>query len=188
MCGFWSRGGVFIGDMVVGAVLFVLTFVMASIITILYGLILGKPYDFEVTYLEGFSTIISMISYLSYFMLNEWLSGTTPVKRMFGMRVVRADGQGCSFAAALLRTILRPIDELFCGLIAAISMQGPLRQRLGDRAANTLVVNADISEIMPVSGWMLLLSTLLWMACNTCMLTLIFIISMPQRLPLTWVV
>ena len=62
-------------------------------------------------------------------------------KRMVGIRVVGEDGEHVTFGAAVVRNLLRAIDALFFYLIgflfAVTSTRG---QRLGDRAAHTIVV------------------------------------------------
>ena len=77
-----------------------------------------------------------------YFALSEGVLGTTLGKRLFGLRVVRADdGRPCGPFAAVVRTLLRLVDNILFSVpgIAAI-VSSPRRQRLGDRAAKTLVV------------------------------------------------
>lgn len=83
-----------------------------------------------------------------YFIGYEWLFGATPGKAILRMRVVRTDGRACGLIAAFVRHLLRPIDSLIFCLPALISMREPLNQRIGDRAARTLVV----SSRTPVSG------------------------------------
>jgi uncharacterized RDD family membrane protein YckC len=78
-----------------------------------------------------------------YFVIFEWLYGATPAKLILKMRVVQADGQPCSFRAALVRGILRIFDGLFFGLVAYGNMQPPLQQRYGDKVARTMVVAAS---------------------------------------------
>ena len=48
---------------------------------------------------------------------------------------------GVTFGAALVRNLLRLVDALFFYLVGAIfALASPRGQRLGDRAAHTLVV------------------------------------------------
>ena len=77
-----------------------------------------------------------------YFAVSEGVLGTTLGKRLFGLRVVRADdGRPCGPLAAVVRTLLRLVDNvLFSAPGIAAIVSSPRRQRLGDRAANTLVV------------------------------------------------
>ncbi len=80
-----------------------------------------------------------------YYMVQEALFGTTIGKRFMGLRVVGSDGQRIGWRGALLRNIIRPIDNLptNCYGVGALAMLlSPRRQRLGDRVAKTLVVDA----------------------------------------------
>jgi uncharacterized RDD family membrane protein YckC len=76
-----------------------------------------------------------------YYVACEATTGTTLGKRMVGIRVVGEDGEHVTFGAAVVRNLLRLVDALFFYLVgflfALTSMRG---QRLGDRAAHTIVV------------------------------------------------
>ena len=78
---------------------------------------------------------------LGYYVLCEAATGATLGKRIVGIHVIGEDGKHLTFGAAVLRNLLRLVDCLFFYLVGAIfaltSQQG---QRLGDRAAHTLVV------------------------------------------------
>jgi uncharacterized RDD family membrane protein YckC len=78
---------------------------------------------------------------LGYYVVCEAATGATLGKRMVGIRVVGEDGEHVSFGSALVRNLLRLVDALFfyfVGFIfALLSTRG---QRLGDRAAHTIVV------------------------------------------------
>ncbi|MFL6037931.1 MAG: RDD family protein [Gaiellaceae bacterium] len=78
---------------------------------------------------------------VAYYVICEAMSGATLGKRMVGIRVVGEDGEHVTFAAAVVRNLLRLVDALFFYLVgfvfALLSTRG---QRLGDRAAHTLVV------------------------------------------------
>jgi uncharacterized RDD family membrane protein YckC len=78
---------------------------------------------------------------LGYYVLCEAATGATLGKRIVGIYVIGADGKRLTFGAAIVRNLLRLVDCLFFYLVGAIfaltSQQG---QRLGDRAAHTLVV------------------------------------------------
>jgi uncharacterized RDD family membrane protein YckC len=69
-------------------------------------------------------------------------SGRTPGKRAAGLRVLRSEGGTVGFLASATRNILRLVDWLpfaFAAGIAAILLS-PRNQRLGDMAADTIVV------------------------------------------------
>src|SRR5438876_7857754 len=69
------------------------------------------------------------------------LSGTLISVLALGLRVVKTDGSPISWTEAIIRNVLRIIDGLFAYLVGAIFIwTSPLKQRLGDRAAHTVVV------------------------------------------------
>jgi uncharacterized RDD family membrane protein YckC len=76
-----------------------------------------------------------------YFIVMEATQGATLGKMALGLRVVKTDGSPISWREAIIRNLLRIIDGLFLYLVGAILIwNSPLRQRLGDRAAGTVVV------------------------------------------------
>jgi uncharacterized RDD family membrane protein YckC len=79
--------------------------------------------------------------WLAYYVFGEALTGATIGKGMVGIRVVDEHGEHPSLGAAIRRNLLRPVDGLFFYLVGAIfALASPRRQRLGDRAAHTVVV------------------------------------------------
>jgi uncharacterized RDD family membrane protein YckC len=78
---------------------------------------------------------------LGYYVLCEAATGATLGKRMVGIHVVGEDGEHVTFGAAVVRNLLRVVDSLFFYLVGVIfALTSPHGQRLGDRAAHTLVV------------------------------------------------
>jgi uncharacterized RDD family membrane protein YckC len=78
---------------------------------------------------------------VGYYVLCEAATGATLGKRMAGIHVVGEDGERLTFEASLVRNLLRLVDCLFFYLVGAIfALTSPNGQRLGDRAAHTLVV------------------------------------------------
>jgi uncharacterized RDD family membrane protein YckC len=76
-----------------------------------------------------------------YYVVCEAASGATLGKRMVGIRVVGEDGEHVTFGAALVRNLLRLVDCLFFYLVGALfALTSSRGQRLGDRAAHTVVV------------------------------------------------
>jgi uncharacterized RDD family membrane protein YckC len=82
----------------------------------------------------------------------EGATGWTPGKRLMQLTVVRADGSPCGWVPALLRNVLLPLDmQPLMGLFGIVSMAvGFKRQRLGDRAAGTMVVRALPLPMVPL--------------------------------------
>jgi len=80
---------------------------------------------------------------LGYFILFEWLwKGRTLGKRLLGLRVMDAAGLDLSFHQVVVRNLLRFIDWLprIYLLGGIVSLLSPRYQRLGDLAAQTIVV------------------------------------------------
>jgi len=78
---------------------------------------------------------------VGYYILCEAATGATLGKRMVGIRVVSEDGEHVTFGAAVVRNLLRLIDGLFLYLVGFVfALTSSRGQRLGDRAAHTIVV------------------------------------------------
>ena len=79
---------------------------------------------------------------LPYFAIAEAAFGRTLGKALMRLRVRSESGARISSGQALVRTLLRPVDELpvlyLVGLVLILT--GPKWQRLGDRLAHTIVV------------------------------------------------
>jgi uncharacterized RDD family membrane protein YckC len=78
---------------------------------------------------------------VGYYIVFEAMTGATLGKRMVGIRVVGEDGEHVTLGAAVVRNVLRVIDALFFYLVGFLfAVTSTRRQRLGDRAAHTIVV------------------------------------------------
>ena len=89
----------------------------------------------------GKAAWILLLLGLGYYVFCEAATGTTLGKRMVGIHVVGEDGEHLTFRAAIVRNLLRLVDCLFFYLVGAIfALTSQRGQRLGDRAAHTLVV------------------------------------------------
>lgn len=88
--------------------------------------------------------IIAFAIYISYFVFFETLwFGQTPGKRVAKIRVVRDDGRLIGLQQATLRALLRPFDVTFF-IGAFLIILGSREKRLGDLAAGTIVIQAQI--------------------------------------------
>lgn len=83
----------------------------------------------------------------------EW-RGQTVGKRLLRLRVVDAGGLRLTAAQVVLRNLLRPVDSLplAYGLGALTMLASPLRQRLGDLAAGTVVVYEPLAVLPPLAA------------------------------------
>jgi len=96
---------------------------------------------------RAFATaILITLSFILQWGWHVWFEtkgqGQSPGKRALSLRVVDARGLPLSVHQALVRNIVRVIDfaPAFYGVAAITSMVDPLRRRLGDIAAGTLVI------------------------------------------------
>jgi len=85
---------------------------------------------------------IAIAVYVLHTLVSEWLWGWTIGKRLCGLRVVMVDGTAPTFRAAVVRNLLRVVDValVFPPMLVIIT---PLRQRVGDLAADTIVVSSE---------------------------------------------
>jgi uncharacterized RDD family membrane protein YckC len=83
---------------------------------------------------------------LYYFFALESGGGQTVGKKLMKIRVVRADGRPAGMGEVAVRTILRVVDNYLVGLIVMLAT-GERRQRIGDLAAGTIVVDASSSMV-----------------------------------------
>jgi uncharacterized RDD family membrane protein YckC len=87
-------------------------------------------------------TLLYLVIAFAYYAFLEGTRGQTVGKMLLGIKVVReGSGEVPGFGPAAIRTVLRIIDGLFAYLVAFITvLVSGKNQRLGDMAANTLVV------------------------------------------------
>ena len=101
----------------------------------------GESYARAGVDVAGRGVLVYIILGLGYFVLAEGLTGSTVGKRIVGIRVIGEDGEIAGFGQAVVRNVLRFVDGLFFYLVGAIfAFTSPSAQRLGDRAAHTVVV------------------------------------------------
>jgi uncharacterized RDD family membrane protein YckC len=106
-----------------------------------------------------FAKAIFVISYFAlsvgYGIFTEWhWRGQSWGKRLLHLRVVDASGLKLQFSQIIIRNLLRPVDLLpglyfLGGIISYISMHG---QRLGDLAANTVVIRIPETLALNTQG------------------------------------
>ncbi len=124
------------------------TLVFLTAISLVSGLL-----GWFVTALPSVGTAIQMLVYFllatGYNMVFEWFwRGQTPGKRLFRLRVMDVQGLRLQFGQIVIRNLLRPVDLLPAGYgIGVIAMLlNRKNQRLGDLAANTVVVRTPPVE------------------------------------------
>jgi uncharacterized RDD family membrane protein YckC len=76
-----------------------------------------------------------------YFIVPEARFGRTPGKALLGLRVVMSDGKPVTRRGAVIRNFVRPLDFMwFYAIGIVVALANPRRQRIGDMAARTVVV------------------------------------------------
>ena len=85
--------------------------------------------------------------YVGYFVVLETLwQGQTPGKKWTKIRVIRDNGKPERLTQAILRALLRPVDDmLFIGVFFIIFT--PQEKRLGDMLAGTIVVQEEAPKL-----------------------------------------
>ena len=88
---------------------------------------------------------------LYYYFALESGGGQTVGKKLMKLRVVRADGRPAGMREIAVRTILRVVDGVGVYIVGLITMlaTGQRRQRIGDLAAGTIVVDASAPTAAP---------------------------------------
>lgn len=81
--------------------------------------------------------------YVFYHLVSEiFMDGQSVGKKAVNIKVVKLDGTQPGIGSYLLRWLLRPVDILFFGAVAMISISSSQKgQRLGDIAAGTSVIS-----------------------------------------------
>jgi uncharacterized RDD family membrane protein YckC len=96
------------------------------------------------TWILAVVVLAVFVVYSGYFALFEavW-RGQTPGKRMVGLRVIDVSGSPVSVTAAILRNLIRIVDQLpgIYGVGIVSVLVTSRQQRLGDLAAGTVVVH-----------------------------------------------
>jgi uncharacterized RDD family membrane protein YckC len=92
--------------------------------------------------LEGGPAFLYYLLSFLYYILMEAFMGGTVGKMALGMRVELEDGSPITIGASIIRNLLRIVDFLpFAYILGMIMIStSPLKQRLGDRVAKTVVV------------------------------------------------
>jgi uncharacterized RDD family membrane protein YckC len=104
----------------------------------------GTSHNYSL-HLTGIPLLLTVMIWLAYMTYTEGTSGASLGKRVAGIKVIRADGSPMDLTAALVRNLLRIVDGFAFYLVGLLlAMSSPRRQRLGDRAAGTLVVPAHM--------------------------------------------
>jgi uncharacterized RDD family membrane protein YckC len=92
------------------------------------------------------------IAHMAYMLLTEVGVGRSPGKMLLGLAVVGLDNKQADRRALWTRNLMRVVDVWPAGLPLAMVLVTPLRQRLGDMTAGTVVVPSATLLIEPIDA------------------------------------
>jgi uncharacterized RDD family membrane protein YckC len=108
--------------------------------------------------LTGIPFVVFLVVFTAYYVLFECLAGGTLGKLAVGIRVTDEQGNKPSFVKSLVRNVLRIVDGFpyilpnLVGFIVAST--NDKKQRLGDKAAHTLVAKTDNAKPAATKAWL----------------------------------
>ena len=115
---------------------------------------LAPPLAIDARWSAGVLAPALGIYFLYHYVLELAMRGSTPGKRMAGVRLVARDGGAPSAGALLTRNVFRLIDSLplcyLVGLVSVVVTRDHLR--IGDMAAGTLLVFERAEARLPASA------------------------------------
>lgn len=97
--------------------------------------------DFLSSLFTGATLIVIPLTWFLYFFIFEGALGTTPGKALNHLRVIKKGGGKINWGQAAIRAFFSFLEDNLIGAIVIWST--PLKQRLGDLIAGTLVVNKE---------------------------------------------
>jgi uncharacterized RDD family membrane protein YckC len=131
------------GSVFVDLILIEIIYLIVAVgITALIALVKGDGMtgDFG-TMIGGSMLFLIPVIWFLYFFLFEWVSGATPGKKSNSLRVIRKGGGKIEWWQAAVRALLSFVEYNPIGAI--VIWVTPLKQRIADLIAGTLVVNAQ---------------------------------------------
>ncbi|MCL2386959.1 MAG: RDD family protein [Defluviitaleaceae bacterium] len=143
LAGAGSRLASFLIDFMVQGLIFI-----AIVLIVLFGfdrVIFGNT-DYPSGVALGIVMVTWFVLQFGYFVICELsMQGQSIGKRIFGLRVIRDNGQPLEFSQSLIRGLLRTsADMMYIGIF--IILFSKKHKRLGDMAAGTLVVSERYNE------------------------------------------
>ncbi len=107
------------------------------------GFIFGSNPDLPAQWIIAIQSLVAFAIYAGYFVILETLwQGQTPGKKWTKIRVIGDNGKPERLPQAILRALLRPVDDiLFLGVFFIVFSQR--EKRIGDLVAGTLVVQDE---------------------------------------------
>lgn len=164
--GFWVRVGARVIDTIVHNIVWLVAAFLAGIAIGIYAMIAGISTSqiftkSDSTSLTGF--ILALLGSIFYHTISEYIYGASLGKLIFKIHVKNEEGQPISLKAAFIRSCAYFIDGFFFGLVAYENMRkSPLNQRLGDKWANSVVVErTKLSQVQLPPVWKFIMALIL---------------------------
>lgn len=123
------------------------TVIISLLIYFLWGLIFGGGVAMGAILIVAF-----LIDWFYFVLFEAGKHGATPGKRIVGLRVVQTNGQSITIGQSVLRNFLRYVDTfplVFSGIGLTSMALSKRSQRLGDIAADTLVIYTNKEKLYP---------------------------------------
>ena len=145
LAGIGNRVYALIIDYILLGILLFLSIVIASFLTYQisnYNLFGGNKSDL-IQWIWAVELLVFFTIYVGYFVFFETIwQGQTPGKKRASIRVIADNGRTVDVTKALLRSLLRPIDDIFFIGVFLIILSKK-EKRIGDLVAGTLVIQED---------------------------------------------
>lgn len=128
---------------------FWLFWLLVFLVLLGYAEELRLSYEQLPLWLLAIGILINFVLYSGYFVFFEVMwQGQSPGKRFAKIRVVRDDGRPVGLPQAVLRSLLRAIDDfLFIGMLFIVFSKR--EKRIGDWVAGTIVIQVNPGADMP---------------------------------------
>ena len=127
----------------------ILAFLLDQFVVLVLAVVVGLGFGLASGTESGVLLGVFLVLF-GYHAVAEGLWGQTVGKRLLGVVVVDEHGQHIGMGTSLLRNFLRVIDGLFYWVVGLVVMLVDDRnQRVGDIAANTVVLRAERTGRVP---------------------------------------
>ncbi len=131
---------------IIRSLAYLIDFMIRAGIFILLAILLGWLGKLGAGVLSIFAFVLE---WLYPVIFESFVNGSTPGKKLMKLRVIQQDGTPVRFSSSLIRNLLRVVDFLPLGYLTGLTtmvLSGQFR-RLGDLAADTLVVHEDVPSV-----------------------------------------
>lgn len=143
LAGFFKRGFSVFVDLILNLIIFLILNLQFSV-SASWDYSSGVGWVTSVEYQYPLNALFFLIVLIIYFTLTESLWGASVGKFIFRERVVGLSKEKISFSKSFLRNVFTPIDLILGPVFFLFSSKN---QTLGDKIANTVVINKKLAEL-----------------------------------------